>query len=169
MEFVLDPPYGAGPLRLGMTVEEARSALGTLGPLVRDAFGGVALTMPGGLGFSVGFGVAGRSRGRVNFIELYRPYEEDVVRYRDVDVFGQAAREVVRELRRHTRVDAGEDDGCFSAPDLYLGLWRSFAADDDPDEEQGFYFQSVAVARPGYGDGPAEAAARAAVGEESGY
>jgi hypothetical protein len=32
MEFVLDPPHGVGPLRLGMAPDEARTALETLGP-----------------------------------------------------------------------------------------------------------------------------------------
>ncbi|GAA4571868.1 hypothetical protein GCM10023176_33470 [Micromonospora coerulea] len=41
--------------------------------------------------------------------------------------------------------------------------------DDDPDEEQGHFFQSVLLARPGYDDMPAEAGARLAHGDEPGY
>jgi hypothetical protein len=77
----------------------------------------------------VGFGV-GPTRNRVNAIEVWRPGERDTVRCRDVDVFGLAALEVVRRLRRY----------------IDLALWRPFAADDDPAEEQGYYFQSALVA-----------------------
>lgn len=168
MEFVLDPPYGVGPLRLGMTIDEARTALETLGPLSSTAYGEVALHLPSGLGFSLGFGV-GPTRDRVNGIEVWRPAERDVVRYRDVNLFGLPALEVVERLRRHVDLRPNEDDDGFTARELYLALWRPFAADDDPDEEQGYFFQSVLLARPGYDDTAAEAAARLAAGGQPGY
>ncbi|MFD0975015.1 hypothetical protein ACFQ3X_41840 [Plantactinospora endophytica] len=168
MEFVLDPPHGVGPLRLGMTTDEARVALETLGPLEPTASGELAVHLPSGLGFSVGFGV-GPTWGRVNAIEVWRPPERDVVRYRDVDVFGVPALEVVERLRRHLDLVPNEDDDGFTVRELYLALWRPFAADDDPADEQGHFFQSVLVARPGYDDTPAEAAARLAAGGQPGY
>ncbi|MBM0276024.1 hypothetical protein [Micromonospora tarensis] len=168
MEIVLDPPRGVGPLRLGMTADEARAALQTLGRLTPTAHGELAMHLPSGLGFSVGFGV-GPTHGRVNAIEVWRPGERDLVRYHDVDVFGLPAAAVVTRLRRHVDLVANEDDDGFTARGLYLALWRPFAADDDPDEEQGYFFQSVFVARPGYDDTPAEAAARLAAGDEPGY
>jgi hypothetical protein len=169
MEFALDPPHGVGPLRLGMTTDEARAALETLGPLTPTVDGEVALHLPSGLGFSVGFGV-GRTSGRVNSIEVWRPHGVDVVRYRDVDVFGLPALEVVDRLRAFVALTPSEDDeDSFSAREFCLALWRPFAADDDPDDEQGHYFQSALVARPGYYDTPAEAAARLAAGGEPGY
>ena len=168
MEFLLDPPYGIDPLRLGMTQDEARAALETLGPLQRTAYGEVALHLASGLGFSVGFGV-GATLDRVNAIEVWRPHELDVVRCRDVDVFGLPALDVVEQLGRHVEVVANDEDAGFTARELYLALWRPFAADDDPDETQGHFFQSVLIARPGYDDTPAEAAARLAAGHEPGY
>lgn len=167
MEFLLDPPFGVGPLRLGMTPDEARAALESIGPLQATAYGELAVHLASGLGFSVGFGI-GATLNRVNAIEVWRPDERDVVRYRDVDVFGPPALEVVEQLRRHVEVVANEDGG-FTARELYLALWRPFAADDDPDETGGYFFQSVLIARPGYDDTPAEAAARLAAGEEPGY
>ena len=168
MEFTLNPPHGIDPLRLRMSQDEARTALQALGPLTPTAYGELALHLPGGLGFSVGFG-AGPTRDRVNSIEVWRPRGRDVVRYRDVDVFGLPALEVVRRLRHHIDVVPNEDDDGIRARDLYLALWRPFAADDDPDETQGHFFQSVLIARPGYDDTPAEAAARLAGGGEPGY
>ncbi|WP_238019923.1 hypothetical protein KZZ52_26720 [Dactylosporangium sp. AC04546] len=167
MEFVLDPPNGVGPLRLGMAPDEARAALETLGPLESTAHGELAVHLTSGLGFSVGFGI-GATRDQVNAIEVWRPHQRDVVLYRDVDVFGLPALVVVERLRRHIDLVPNDDDG-FTARELYLTLWRPFAADDDPDETQGHFFQSVLVARPGYDDTPAEAAARLAAGDEPGY
>ncbi|MFI7252718.1 hypothetical protein [Micromonospora chalcea] len=67
MEFVLDPPHGIDPLRLGMTSGEARAALETLGPLTPTAYGELALHLTSGLGFGVG-----PTRDRVNAIEVWR-------------------------------------------------------------------------------------------------
>jgi hypothetical protein len=100
---------------------------------------------------------------------VWRPDGLDVVRYRDVDVFGWPALELVARLRRHIDLVPNEDDDGFTARELYLALWRPFAVDDDPDETQGYFFQSVFVARPAYDDTPAEAAARLAAGGEPGY
>ena len=168
MELVIDPPRGIGPVRLGMTPGEARAALETLGPLTPTAYGELAVHLPSGLGLSVGFGV-GPTRDRVNAIEVWRPHERDVVRYRDVDVFGLPALEVVARLGREIDLEPNEEDDGFTARELYFALWRPFAADDDPDETQGYFFQSAVVARPGYDDTPAEAAARLAAGGEPGY
>jgi hypothetical protein len=168
MELMLDPPHGVGPLRLGMTSDEARAALETLGPLEPTTYGELAVHLTSGLGFSVGFGV-GATRDRVDAIEVWRPHEQDVVRYRGVDIFGLPALEVVRRLRGHIDLVQNENDDGFTARDVYLAMWRPFAADDDPDETQGHFFQSVLVARPGYDDTPAEAAARLAAGGEPGY
>jgi hypothetical protein len=76
---------------------------------------------------------------------------------------------VVERLCRHVDLRSDVDGDRFKAPELYLALWRPFAADDDPDEEEGFFFQSVLLARPGYDDTPAEAAARSAAGQQAGY
>ena len=141
-----------------MTADEARSALEPLGPLAQQSHGELALDLPSGLRFSLGFGAAGPTLNRVNAIEVWRPCEHDV--------FGLPAQEVVERIRRHADLKEFESGCSFAALDLYLVLWRPFVADDDPDEEQGHFFQSVSVARPGYGDIPAEVAARLAAGEQ---
>ncbi|WP_259464901.1 hypothetical protein [Streptomyces sp. TLI_171] len=51
-------------------------------------------------------------------------------------------------------------EGCHIAHDLLLSFWRPFEADDDPSDEQGHYFTTVLLARPGYYDTPAQAAER---------
>jgi hypothetical protein len=47
--------------------------------------------------------------------------------------------------------------GAYGSP---LSLWRPFEADDEPREEQGYYFSAVLVAAPGYYDTPTQAARR---------
>ncbi|MFJ5273877.1 hypothetical protein [Streptomyces sp. NPDC088358] len=80
-------------------------------------------------------------RDMLEAIELGRPSTPtDRVSFQGVDVFGPPAR--------------------FIAQDRPLSFWRPFAADDEPEEEQGYYFSSVLVAQPGYYDTPAQAAER---------
>ncbi len=151
-----------------MTPDAAKAALESLGPLEPTAYGELAVHLPSGLGIGVGFGV-GQTRDRVNAIELWRPHERDVVRYRGVNIFGSPALQVVEQLRHHVDLVANEDGNGFTAREAYLALWRPIAADDDPDETQGYFFQSVLIARPGYDDTPAEAAARQNSDREPGY
>ncbi|MFJ4898996.1 hypothetical protein [Streptomyces sp. NPDC088727] len=66
-----------------------------------------------------------------------------------------AARNVVRRVGGFTSIEEDPDDAAsFTAQDLLLSFWRPFAADDEPEEEQGYYFSSVLVAQPGYYDAP---------------
>jgi hypothetical protein len=101
-------------------------------------------------------------RDTLEAIELGRPSSPtDRVLFQSVDVFALPAREVVRRVSELSTIEEDpDDDASFIAPDLLLSFWRSFAADDEPDEEQGYYFSSVLLARPGYYDTPAQAAER---------
>ncbi len=81
--------------------------------------------------------------------------------FQGVDVFALPAREVVLRVGELTSIEEDpDDDASFIAPDLLLSFWRPFAADDEPEEEQGYYFSSVLLARAGYYDIPAQAAER---------
>lgn len=151
MRLELDPPHGVDLLRLDMTADEARAALGQLGDLDPNRQGELYAQRAGGLGLTAHLG----ADGRVNAIEVWRPQQDDSVHYRDVDVFALPALEVVTALRRHATVLPDEDDDAsYVAADLLLSLWRPFPGDDDPDDPQGYYFNSVLVARPGYYDRP---------------
>lgn len=165
MEFQLDPPRGVEHLRLGMTADTARAALSELGQLNLPGHGQFYAHRPSCMGISVGFGTG----GQVNSIEIWRPDADDTVHYQDLDLFGLPALQVAAELSRRTLLVPADDDASFTAPELLLALWRPFAADDDPEEEQGYYFSSVLVARPGYYDTPAQAAQRLAAGGQPGY
>ncbi|MEV0094102.1 hypothetical protein [Streptomyces sp. NPDC050738] len=164
MDFVLDPPTGVGPLRIGSSREEATAALEELrfpGHVHRSDEPGRWLFRPSGLSFNLGC-----VRGVLESVEMGRPSGGDRVLYRGIDLFGLPAKEVAARLGEVTRLVEDEDgEAGFVAPDLLLALWRSFESDDDPDDHQGYYFSSVLLAAPGYYDTPAEAALRAQGGQ----
>jgi hypothetical protein len=161
MDFELDPPHGVGPLRIGMARAEAAAALEQLrdpDEISASDSPGQHIVRPSGLMVSIGC-----RHDRLQAVELYRPgTRADTVRFRGIDVFNLPARAVVEQLRGHIVIEQDEDDhASFCAPELVLSLWRPFEADDEPQEEQGYYFSSVLVAAPGYYDTPAQAAERA--------
>ncbi|MDX2825291.1 hypothetical protein PV416_30460 [Streptomyces ipomoeae] len=160
MDFDLAPPTGVGPLRIGMTRLAAHTALDSLRDLSAVSESdqpGQHVFRPSGLMISIHC-----MRDMLEAIELGRPSTQtDRVLFQGVDVFALPAREVVRCVGEFTSVEEDPDDaGSFIARDLLLSFWRPFAADDEPEEEQGYYFSSVLVAQPGYYDTPAQAAER---------
>ncbi|MER6441194.1 hypothetical protein ABT275_33115 [Streptomyces sp. NPDC001185] len=160
MDFDLAPPNGVGPLRIGMTRQSANAALDSLRDLsaISDSDRpGQHVFRPSGLMISIQC-----ARDMLEAIEFGRPSgQTDRVIFRGLDMFALPARELVQRMGQYTSVEADADDpASFVAPDLLLGFWRPFAADDEPDEEQGYYFSSVLLARPGYYDTPTQAAER---------
>ncbi|WP_426361909.1 hypothetical protein [Streptomyces sp. E-08] len=161
MDFDLAPPTGIGPLRIGMTRHAADTALDSLrdpSALSDSDRPGQHVFRPGGLMISIHC-----MRDALEAIELARPTSSrtDRVLFQGVDVFALPASEVVRRVAELTPIaEDPDDDASFIAPDLLLSFWRPFAADDDPEDEQGYYFSTVLLARPGYYDTPAQAAER---------
>jgi hypothetical protein len=160
MDFDLAPPTGVGPLRIGMTRHAANAALDSLrdrSAISESDQPGQHVFRPSGLMISIHC-----MRDKLEAVELARPsYQTDRVLFQGVDVFALPAREVVRRVGEFTSIEEDpDDDASFIAPDLLLGFWRPFEADDEPEEEQGCYFSTVLLARPGYFDTPAQAAER---------
>ncbi|MFE2296574.1 hypothetical protein ACFXAW_00075 [Streptomyces sp. NPDC059445] len=160
MDFDLAPPNGVGPLRIGMTRQSADTALDSLrdpSAVSESDRPGQHIFRPGGLMISIQC-----TRDLLEAVVLGRPLSRtDRVLFRGLDVFAIPAREVVQRMGEYTSIEADPDDrASFIAPDLLLSFWRPFAADDEPEEEQGHYFNSVLLARPGYYDTPAQAAER---------
>ncbi|MGC5561994.1 hypothetical protein ACPYPG_03990, partial [Streptomyces sp. FR-108] len=148
------PPTGIGSLRIGMSREAANSALDSLRDVRELAAAdraGQHIFRLSGLMISIEC-----VRDRLESVELGRPSAPlDVVRFRGIDVFGLPAREVVSRMAKITAIEPDDEDpASFVARDLLLGFWRPFEADDEPEDEQGHYFSSVLLARPGYYDGP---------------
>ncbi|MET8102366.1 hypothetical protein ABZV29_38990 [Streptomyces sp. NPDC005236] len=160
MDFDLTPPIGVGPLRIGMPRQSANTALDSLRDLSAVSESdrpGQHVFRPSGLMISIHC-----TRDMLEAVELGRPSARtDRVVFRGLDVFEIPARELVQRMGEYTSIEADPDDpASFIASDLLLSLWHPFAADDEPDEEQGYFFNSVLLARPGYYDTPAQAAER---------
>ncbi|WP_103534748.1 hypothetical protein [Streptomyces sp. SM11] len=154
MHFELAPPIGVGPLRIGMSRQAANNALDSLREptaISPSDQAGQHIFRPSGLMISIGC-----ARDQLESVELGRPSEpSDVVLFHGIDVFGLPAREVATRMSDVTAIAADDEDpASFVAPDLLLSFWRPFDGDDEPDDEQGYYFNSVLLARPGYYDGP---------------
>ncbi|MFF8973642.1 hypothetical protein [Streptomyces sp. NPDC014995] len=154
MHFQLAPPIGVGPLQIGMSRQAANSALDSLREptaISPSDQAGQHIFRPSGLMISIGC-----ARDQLESVELGRPSEpSDVVFFRGIDLFGLPAREVVTRMSEVTAIAADDEDpASFVAPDLLLSFWRPFDGDNEPDDEQGYYFTSVLLARPGYYDGP---------------
>ncbi|WP_020389180.1 hypothetical protein [Kribbella catacumbae] len=144
------PPESVGPVRIGMSMAEARGALAAIEGY-RPASGqesaavyesGMSIELEPGPGDTVGA------------IQVYRPYGPVRVEYEGIDLLRTPAARVVEQLGAITELEDDEGGRSYTAPELLLALWRPFVEDEDPSEEQGHYFQSVLVARPGYYDGP---------------
>lgn len=145
------PPEGVGPVRIGMTMDEAMLALAAIDGY-RPPSGPIGPSATYDSGMSIELEPA--PGGTLGAIQVYRPYGAVRVEYRGIDLLGTPAARVVAELNELTELEEDEGGRSFTAPSLLLSLWRPFVDDEDPDEEQGHYFQSVLVAQPGYYDGP---------------
>ncbi|MFF7364229.1 hypothetical protein [Streptomyces sp. NPDC008125] len=160
MDFDLEPPTGVGPLRIGMTRHAAGTALDSLrdrSAISESDAPGRHIFRPSGLMIGIHC-----TRDLLEAIEPGRQwFPTDRVLFHGVDVFALSAREVVRHVDGFTSIEKDpDDDASFVAPDLLLSFWRPFAADDEPEGDQGYHFSSVLPARPGYYDSPAQAAER---------
>jgi hypothetical protein len=153
MIVTLRPPNAAGPLFIGATGQDTVDILRQLGdpqvlcrtPGSRPAW---AVDRPSGLFIRVNFD----AYDRVEAIELGRPHgTADAVSYNGLDVFTVPASDLITELRRRTTIDEEENGHAFTAPALLLSFWRS-TTPETPDDEDGRFFESVLLARPGYYD-----------------
>ncbi|WP_220446425.1 hypothetical protein [Micromonospora chalcea] len=151
MDFVLDPPRAAGPLRIGMSLEEAEQTLrmidGYLPPRPGDR------SNPGFAHYEseLSIAVSQDRSGSVDAVEVYRPSRDVVVLFRGIPIFDLPAEGVIQRLSGMTQVEI-EDGGLrVLAPDLLLSLWRSVLPEGVADED-GRCFEAALVAAPGFYD-----------------
>ena len=142
------PPEAVGPVRIGMTMDEAKRALATIDG--HDPQSGLPAVSDSGMSIEL----EPAPGGTVGAIEVSRPYGPVRVEYRGIDLLGTPAARVVEQLSEFTELEEDEGGRSYVALARLLSLWRPFVEDENPDEEQGHFFQSVLVAPPGYYDGP---------------
>jgi hypothetical protein len=147
----LRPPTEAAGIRLGSSRSDALDqclAHGQPSEFRRhdESRASFAVKRPSGLSIFVYFD----PNDLVEAVEFGRPPNgEDVVSYRGFDIFGTSADELIQRLSEHDRIDVTEDGRSATAPDLLLALWRPVLP-EHPADEEGHYFESVLIARPGY-------------------
>ncbi len=148
MQLDLLPPTGVGPVQIGAPLAEAESALALIdGYVVPDPL------RPKRRGFATyisGLSIALHpdGAGSVMAIEVYGS-DADTVRFDGVDVFRTPADEIIALLESRTQVQLEEEGRTVIAPDLPMSLWRG-TLPDFPEDEDGRYFESALIARPGY-------------------
>ncbi|ONI91325.1 hypothetical protein ALI22I_09515 [Saccharothrix sp. ALI-22-I] len=151
MDLVIDPPRAVGPLRIGMPFDEAVELLRSLDGYRSPSPG--HKSSPGFAHYESELTISlGPDRdGRVKAVDLYRPERDVTVLFGDIAVFDTPADEVIRRLSDITRLEVEGDGTHVVAPDLLLALARPFRS-DSAEEHEGWYFESVLVAAPGYYD-----------------
>lgn len=151
MHFELQPPTAAAGIALGATrsnVLEQCSSLGSTSEFRRGHEVRVSLVVERDSGLTIF--VYFDSEDAVEAIEFGRPpTSRDVVSYEGIDIFATPADDLIDWLRKRERVDVTERGSSVTAPGLLLALWRPLVP-EYPQDENGRYFESVLVARPGY-------------------
>ncbi|MFF4658143.1 hypothetical protein [Streptomyces sp. NPDC001381] len=146
----LDPPRGMGDLVIGMPIEDAERILREIPGFVPPAPGEVRnkgfAHYESELSISLDFD----PRGVVRAIELFRPEGDVQVVFRGLSLFEEPADVVISRLSEIFRVEIEDEELNVTAPDVFIGLWRSVTPEGSGGEE-GYYFESALIAAPGYG------------------
>lgn len=146
--FEVRPGDGVGLLKLGMTREQARQAMGDepesfhKDPQLKESH-------PVDAWFEAGFQVFySGPEATVTLIELSRASGFRANCW-DVDVFETPAEKVVHVFSQHAELDIADPElGCsYYFPALQLRLWRPFEPETDDDEEAR-YFSTLAIGTP---------------------
>ncbi|MDJ0385600.1 hypothetical protein [Streptomyces sp. G-G2] len=156
LDLTLDPPNGVGPLRLGMTFDEARAAVLPWGELrvIGPRQGRPARRAAGtfdGIGHTAFFD----ERGHLDAVELWWPGEGRVTATRVLfaghDVFGDPAEVVLDAVRERGWTVTAPDSQSLVVPGVSLGFTRQ-TSQRVPRDANGrpVSFTSVLVAGEGY-------------------
>ncbi|MFE7586648.1 hypothetical protein ACFU5Y_34375 [Streptomyces gardneri] len=128
MDLLLEPPHGAGPVRLGMTLDEALAAVSPWGePRVRTRPQRVLVTVSARCD-TVGVEVLLEEENTVTAVELWWPGEGRATSTRvlldGADVFRTPADELLRGLEERGRAAHDADGEDPFVPGLSLGFTR---------------------------------------------
>ncbi len=143
--FDLVPHVGAGEVHLGMRRSEVRRLLGDAVMSYKKVPGAVLTDR-----YFADLQVAYDREDRVEYIELNGPGDVDAV-FRGRSLLFLPADEVLDWMKRFAEYDPDDPEVGYSYvyPDLDLSLWRPVLP-DNPEDDDGRYFQSVGIARAGY-------------------
>ncbi|NYH52040.1 hypothetical protein HNR06_001629 [Nocardiopsis arvandica] len=149
MELIVDPPR-FGPFEIGMPFDQAQEKLRSIsGYVPPDPNPGFTPTGFAHYESEMSISVGTDRAGNLKEIEVYRPERGVDVLFREISLFETPADEVVRQISSLVHVDIEEDGLLVVAPELLLSLGRRFIP-EGPQDEEGWYFESLLVADPGY-------------------
>jgi len=147
-KFEIVPLRSIGPVHLGMSQDQSRSAFDVDPVNYEKVIGsGVFVDAYFESSFQVYFS---KTDMLVEFIELSKT-PEHMVCLGTIDIFGTPADELVTRITKATKSQAESPDGGYSYlyRSLELSLWRPVIPSDD---EEGKYFKTVGIGVSGYGD-----------------
>ncbi|MFD1832564.1 hypothetical protein ACFSJS_23380 [Streptomyces desertarenae] len=157
MEFVIDPPRGVPPVQIGMTYEQALSAVETWGPpKVSGPYAHTATVKIMATVETLDIVVHLEGGERVTAIELWRFENEEEfngqVLLDGVDVFRSPAREILQHQREkgHTVDDADPENPVIPGVTLAFTRETGRQVPLDPDDGLPLHFTSVLVADEEY-------------------
>jgi hypothetical protein len=139
------PLKAIGPILLGMSREESRSAMGIQPDTFRKADSATLTDAYDLQGFHVYFD----EDERVEYIEIF-PSRMPAM-YKGVSVFETKADDLVAEISKDAQCDKDDPELGFSYvfPELELSLWRGMIPESEDDVEDD-YFSSLGIGRKGY-------------------
>lgn len=151
MDLIIDPPRAVGPIEIGMPFAEAERALRDIPGFLPPSLG--EKRAPGFAHYESEMSIAVEPSldGRVRSIEVYSPSEGVEVRFGELSVFAVPAEELIRRIGEANDLQIEGDGLRVVAPNLLLSLQRA-TLPEDPEDEDGRYFESILVAAPGYYD-----------------
>jgi hypothetical protein len=144
------PFKGVGPVLLGMSREEVRTAMGIPTKSYRKT-GARTLTDAYHRG---GFQVFFDEHDRVEYIELSSPDDSFTTVYKGKEVFQTKADDLVDLIAEDAPFDAEDPElgYTYTFSQLELGVWRPVIPEDDNDPE-GRYFSTIGIGKRGYFSG----------------
>ncbi|MFF2779384.1 hypothetical protein ACFVU3_31365 [Streptomyces sp. NPDC058052] len=156
MQFVLDPPHGVAPVRLGMTLPETVAAVSAWGaPRVHRADAVRPFDLVSTAYDGIGFQAVLEGDGRVTAVTLWGPDEDEdpdvTVLWDGLDVFRTPAADLLAHAAGRGLAVADADPRAPYLPGLTLAFTRD-TSQDVPRDATGLplHFTSVLVAGEAY-------------------
>jgi len=148
MQFDIKQLVGIGPVRLGMSCEEVRKAMGVVPNVFRKSQKSQQTTDAfHNNGFQVFYT---GEHPTVEYIELSRDCEFSVF-IDGIDVFSTPANELIMKLTQKSNFDQNDPELGYSYvfPEWELALWRPVVPENDNDND-GRYFSTIGIGIRGY-------------------
>jgi hypothetical protein len=145
--FNVVPHEGVGPVRLGMSRDEARSAMALPVQSFKKTESSTALT---DAYLDSCFQVFFDNEERVEYVELSH-CKSFITLYNGINVFATKAEDLIEFISKTAPYDANRRELGYSYvfPALELSVWRSTMPEDGEDEE-GRFFMTIGVGKSGY-------------------